>query len=292
MKHISLSYKIFTCFAYAFIAAIMLITLMVFMHIIAIALSAAGPAGANIVGLVPIDFTTESIRQAIGYPMIHRTFFNSLGRLFLGVAFNIVMMISVAYPLSKDNSRFPMRNFYAMIVLITMLFSGGLVPLYLWIKQLNLLDTVWSLVLPNGVPVFLCIVLMNFFKQIPADIEDAAYIDGASHFTTMVMIDIPLAKPAFATVTLFAIINHWNSWFDGLIYMKSPSLYPYATYLRMLIERMDRIQSIEDIENLINIGQRPLMMAYVIIGIIPIAVVYPFLQKHVKSGLMLGGVKG
>ena len=292
MKHTSFSYRIFTYIAYLFISAVVLVTLMVFVHIIAIAFSAAGPAGANIVGLVPIDFTTESIRQAIGDPMIHKTFFNSVGRLVLGVIINLVMMISVAYPLSNDGGRFPMRNFYATVVLITMLFSGGLVPTYLWVKQLNLLDTVWALVLPGAVPVFLCIVLMNFFKQIPDDIEDAAYIDGASHFVTMLRIDIPLAKPALATVTLFAIINHWNAWFDGLIYMKSPSLYPYATYLRMLIERMDRIQSIEDIENLINIGQRPLMMAYVIIGILPIAVVYPFLQKHVKSGLMLGGVKG
>jgi putative aldouronate transport system permease protein len=201
-------------------------------------------------------------------------------------------MLSVAYPLSKTNLRFPGRNVYAMIVLFTMLFSGGLVPLYLWVKQLGLLDSVWALVLPHSVQVFLCIVLMNFFKNIPEEIEDAATIDGASHFRTMMQIAVPLSKPALATVTLFAIINHWNSWFDGLIYMRNPTHYPYATYLRMLILRMDTYTAAEDIDSLMRLGQRPLQMAYVLIGIIPIAMVYPFLQKYVKSGLMVGSVKG
>jgi putative aldouronate transport system permease protein len=181
---------------------------------------------------------------------------------------------------------------YAMLILFTMLFSGGLVPMYLWVKQLNLIDTVWALTLPVAVPVFLCVVLMNFFKQIPEEIEEAAFIDGASYFRTLFHIDIPLAKPALATVTLFATINHWNAWFDGLIYMRTPDNYPYATYLRMLIMRMDNFTSADDIENLLRIGERPQMMAYVIICVIPVAIVYPFLQKYVKSGLMVGSVKG
>jgi putative aldouronate transport system permease protein len=202
------------------------------------------------------------------------------------------MMLSVAYPLSKSSLRFPGRNVYAVIVLFTMLFSGGLVPLYLWVRQLGLLDSIWALVLPSSVNVFLCIVLMNFFKNIPEEIEDAATIDGASHIRTLFQIAVPLSKPALATVTLFAIIHHWNSWFDGLIYMRTPEHYPYATYLRMLIIRMDQFTSGEDLDNIMRLGQRPLMMAYVIIGIIPIAMVYPFLQKYVKSGLLVGSVKG
>jgi putative aldouronate transport system permease protein len=202
------------------------------------------------------------------------------------------MMLSVAYPLSKSNLRFPGRNIYAIIVLFTMLFSGGLVPLYLWVRQLGLLDSIWALVLPSSVNVFLCIVLTNFFKNIPEEIEDAATIDGASHIRTLFQIAVPLSKPALATVTLFAIIHHWNSWFDGLIYMRKPEHYPYATYLRMLIIRMDQFTSGEDLDNIMRLGQRPLMMAYVIIGMIPIAVVYPFLQKYVKSGLLVGSVKG
>jgi putative aldouronate transport system permease protein len=202
------------------------------------------------------------------------------------------MMLSAAYPLSKSSVRFPGRNVYAVIILFTMLFSGGLVPLYLWVKQLGLLDSIWALVFPSSVNVFLCIVLMNFFKNIPEEIEDAATIDGASHIRTLFQIAIPLSKPALATVTLFAVIQHWNSWFDGLIYMRKPEHYPYATYLRMLIIRMDQFTSGEDLDNIMRLGQRPLMMAYVIIGIIPIAMVYPFLQKYVKSGLLVGSIKG
>lgn len=291
-RKVSSSYRIFTFFAYILLTTIALSSILVFVHIFSVAFSSNGPANANLVSFWPKGITSIAIINALNDNLVGKTFFNSFLRLIIGVPINMLMIILVAFPLSKDNRKFPLRPIFMIIILITMLFHGGMVPNYLLIKQLNLNDTVWALVLPGAVQVFLCIVLLNFFRQLPNEIEEAAFIDGASYVKSLISIYLPLSAPSIATVGLFATINHWNAWFDGLIYMKQPSNYPYTTYLRILITRMDNAKSAEDMERLFNIGQRPMVMAYVLMSIVPIMCVYPFIQRYVKSGLVIGSVKG
>lgn len=288
----SIPYRIFLSFAYLFVGALILLCTLPFVHIVAVAFSAMGPANANLVGLWPIGFTPEAFFDAFADAMIIRTFLNSLVIVAVGVTLNMLFVVLVAYPLSKEPGRFPLRNVYVWFIMFTMFFHGGLIPMYLLVRQLKLIDTIWALVLPGAVPVFYCIILLNFFRQLPKEIEESAFIDGASPLKSLISIYLPLSVPALATIGLFSTIHYWNSWFDALIYMREPANYPYTTYLRILITRLDKIQSFEDMEKMMRLGQRPMIMSYVLISIVPIMCVYPFLQKYVRSGLVLGSVKG
>lgn len=286
------SYRVATAAIYLFLTILMMSSVLMFAHIIAVAFSSMGPAGANQVSFWPVGFTLTAMKEAFSDNYLLSSLLNSAWRLLLGVSLNTVLIISAAFALSKDSNTFPMRAVYMGLVLFTMMFNAGLVPNYLLIKQLGLFDSIWALVLPTAVPVYLCIILLNFFRQLPKEIEESAFIDGASHFRTLISIYLPLSVPAIATIVLFSTINHWNAWFDGLIYMRRPENYPYITYLRQLINRLNNVQSVEDMERLSRTGQRPMVMSYVLISVLPILCVYPFLQRYVKSGLTLGSVKG
>jgi putative aldouronate transport system permease protein len=288
----SVPYTLFLIVTYLALSGLILLCTLPFLHIIAVAFSSNGPASANSVSLWPVGFTFEAFANTFSDKMIIRTFMNSLLLLVVGVVVHMVFVMLVAYPLSKEPSRFPLRNVYVWVIMFTMFFHGGLIPMYLLIRQLKLNDTIWALILPGAVPVFYCIILLNFFRQLPKEIEESAFMDGASPFRSLISIYLPLSVPALATITLFSMIHYWNSWFDALIYMRDPQNYPYTTYLRILITRLDKVQSLEDVEKMMKLGQRPMIMSYVLISILPIMCVYPFLQKYVKSGLVLGSVKG
>jgi len=174
-----------------------------------------------------------------------------------------------------------------------MLFSGGLIPTYLLINNLKLMDTIWSLVLPGGLPIFNMILMLNFFRQIPEEIEDAAYIDGAGHWRILWLIFVPVSTPAIATITLLCLVNHWNSWFDGLIYMNKIENYPLQSYLQTIIMRFDFSKlTPTELKSLAKLNQRSIKAAQIWIACIPILMVYPFLQKYFVKGIVLGSVKG
>lgn len=288
----SLSYILFTIFNYLFLSIAILICILPFIHITAVSFSEAGPANANLVGLVPIGFNIECYREALSDPKIIKPFFNSINRVVLGVTLNMMLTILVAYPLSKESNRFPGKSLYTWILIVTMLFSGGIVPTYVLINRLKLINTIWALILPGAVPVFNIIVLLNFFRQLPNEIEESAFIDGSSYFDSLIKIYLPLSVPSLATLTLFCTIGHWNAWFDGLIYMRDPTKYPFTTFLQVLVHRLREVQSLQDAEKMARISQRSLIMCYIVISILPIMCVYPFLQKHIRTGLTLGSVKG
>ncbi len=290
--HESISYRIFIVFVYIMLVIILLATLGIFFHILSVAFSNGVIADANKVSVYPKGLTLAAFKHASGDSYIGITLLNSFWRLLIGVGLNLILMVLTAYPLSKSKDQFPLRNVYSMILVFTMMFTGGLVPNYLLIKNLNMMDSIWALVLPMAIPVNLCVILMNFFRGLPKEIDEAAAIDGASYFQRLVRIALPLAMPALATVATFAIINHWNAWFDGSIYMRRAANYPYSTYLRYMVLRLDSIQNPEEVEYLIITGTRPLKMAYVLISIIPVFIVYPFLQRYIKAGLTIGSVKG
>jgi putative aldouronate transport system permease protein len=208
----------------------------------------------------------------------------------------LVLTFLVAYPLSKTPSAFRLRSLYLWFFLITMLFGGGMIPLYMVVVKTMLIDTVWSLVLPVAVPIFNVILLLNFFRDLPRELEEAAFIDGAGHWRTLWQIYIPISLPAIATLTLFVVVFHWNSWFDGLIYMRSPERQPLQTYIAGLVRSRSiiggRRLSLQELLDMAVVSERTAQAAQIFLASLPIILVYPLLQRYFVKGIMLGSVKG
>jgi putative aldouronate transport system permease protein len=261
------------------------------LHILAVSLSENGPANANLVGLLPIGFNLKAYSEAVNDQKMTAALVESVKRILLGVPLNMLLTVLCAYPLSHNKQEFPLRTLYSGIVVFTMLFSGGLIPSYVLINRLNLMNTLWALVLP-GIPVFNVIIMMNFFRQIPLELREAAMIDGASHFSILLRIILPISGAVFATLTLFSFVGHWNAWFDALIYMKDLNKYPLQNYIRTQITRIVLSPDFEEAKRLAFIARRSLLFARIFVSIIPIMVIYPFLQKYFRSGIVIGAVKG
>lgn len=206
------------------------------------------------------------------------------------------MNILMAYPLSKEDYIFKSRKHYMRIFIFIMIFNGGLVPTYLLVMNLGMLDSIWALVIPSAVNVYNSIIMMNFFRGVPREIEESAMIDGANQFVIMTKLFLPLAKPCIATITLFTFMMHWNSWMDGRIYMNMAENYPLQTYLQGLLETADvNLLSGANISTIVDrmaITGGNLRAAQLFIAMIPVLCIYPILQKHFTAGLVMGSVKG
>jgi putative aldouronate transport system permease protein len=214
-------------------------------------------------------------------------------RVLVGVPVNMLLTILVAYPLSRTLKEFRSRDFFAWFFLLTVLFSGGLIPFYMVVRQTGLIDSFWALILPGALPVFNVILLVSSFRNIPKELEEAAAIDGAGHWTILFKIILPMSLPILATLTLFVAVSHWNAWFDGLILMNSPDKYPLQSYLQTVIINPDpRFLSERDLALLQLISNRTTRAAEIFIAMIPIMIIYPFLQRYFVAGIKLGSVKG
>ena len=207
---------------------------------------------------------------------------------------SIVVSVLAAYPLSRQVHEFRARKYYIWYFIIPMMFYGGLIPSYMVVRNTGLLDSIAALVLPCAINVFNIILLMNFFRSLPKEIEEAAAIDGAGHTGILFRIILPLSKPVLATVLLFFIVNHWNAWFDGLIYMNDPRNYPLQTYLQTQVVSQDimALESLRDVRQIANISDRTGKAAQIFLAAIPVLAVYPFLQKYFTTGIVMGSVKG
>lgn len=275
-----------------FLVFMALLCIIPLMHILAVSLSSSDAAATGKVVLWPKDFSLNSYSFVAKRPQFWHAMAISISRIALGGFINTFLAILCAYPLSKPKSKFKYRSFYAWFFFITMLFNGGLIPSFLVVKQLGLLDTIWSLVLPGAVPVFSVILLLNFYKQIPKSLDEAAEMDGASQWRRLWGIYVPLSMPAIATILLFSLVFHWNSWFDGLIYMNNPENYPLQSYIQTIVVQKTYSQlSREEIMALSTISDKTLRSAQIFLGALPIVVVYPFLQRFFVKGIALGGVK-
>lgn len=290
---LSRSRKLFLAVNYLLLTMTGLLCVLPLLHVLAISFSSSSSAAAGFVKLWPVDFTLASYHFVFTKPEFWASAIVSVKRVVLGYGINIMMCILVAYPLSKEKKDFRFRNIYAWFFITTMLFSGGLIPTYMTIKSLGMLDTIWALVLPGAVPVFNMILLMNFFRDLPSEIEEAAFIDGAGYWTSLIRIYIPLSKPALATVSLFILVGHWNSWFDGLIFMNLPKHYPLQSYLQTVIIGTDYSKiSSSNFKDIAAVSDRTMKAAQVFLASIPVLAIYPFLQRYFMKGLVLGSVKG
>jgi putative aldouronate transport system permease protein len=262
-------------------------------HTLALSFSSAAAASSGRVTIWPVDFTTQAYRFVLENPAFLKSFGISLLRVFAGVPVNMLLTILVAYPLSRSKTEFRARGFFIWFFVITVLFSGGLIPWYMVIRQTGLIDNFWALILPGALPVFNVILVANAFRSIPKELEEAAAMDGAGHWTILFRVLLPLSLPILATVTLFVAVGHWNSWFDGLILMNSPDKYPLQSYLQTVVINPDpRMLTERDLALLKLISNRTTRAAQIFISMVPILIIYPFLQRYFTAGVKLGSIKG
>ncbi|WNQ10888.1 carbohydrate ABC transporter permease [Paenibacillus aurantius] len=285
-------YRLFSVVNLIFLLTISIGCILPLVHVLAVSFSNSSAAAAGMVKFWPVGFNTSSYNFIMQKPAFMRSIGVTLERVALGVTLNMLMTLLLAYPLSKETRAFRFRTAYAWIFVFTMLFNGGLVPWYMTIKWTGIMDTIWALVLPGAVPVYSVILLVNFFRGLPKELEECASIDGASHYTILWRIYAPLSLPALATLGLFSIVGHWNSWFDGMILMKTPDHYPLSTYLQGILIRIDLTNiKAEDYKSLTEISDRTAKAAQIFLGSLPILMVYPFLQRFFIKGIVLGSVK-
>ena len=289
----SLSRKLFVTVNYVGITALSLLCILPLIHVLAMSLSSSSSVAAGMVKFWPIGFSFQSYGFILEKPEFISSFIITLQRIVLGIPLNMILTILAAYPLAKANNEFRFRTFYAWIFVFTMLFSGGIIPIYMTIKAVGLLDSVWALILHHGLPIFNLVVLLNFFRTVPKELDEAAIMDGAGHWRILWQIYVPLSLASIATLTLFSAVYQWNAWFDGILFMNSPTNYPLQTYLYTVVVGADAlVNNSTDLAVLESVSDRTARAAQIFLGALPILIVYPFLQKYFIKGMMVGGVKG
>lgn len=286
---------LFVVLNYTFLILLAVLCILPLIHVLAISLSSNLAVSAGMVKLWPKDLTLISYEFILRKSEFLLSLLVTVKRVLLGVAVNMLLTILAAYPLSKESSEFKGRTVYVWILVFTMLFSGGLIPLYMTVKTLGMLDSIWSLILPHALPVFNVVLLLNFFRGIPKELEEAAFIDGAGYMKILWKVYVPLSMPSIATLTLFATVGHWNAWFDGLIFMNSPANYPLQSYLYTIVNNVDAIMGNLDLVNIKlyeEVSSRTAKAAQIFLGALPILLLYPFLQRFFIKGIVVGSVKG
>jgi len=267
-----------------------LITIIPFMQVITLSVSPNHVASAYGLHLIPTQFDFSGYKSIMEYDIFWIAYGNTLKVTISGTLLSMFLYILGAYPLSK--AYLPNKKFWTLFVVFTMYFSGGLVPNYILINNwLNLSNTIWALILPSAMSAYNLIVVRNFFESIPASLEESARIDGASEMTVLFKIVVPLSKPCLATVSLWCIVGHWNSWYSCMLYMREEKKY----VLQYALQRILRDGQIDDInlllEETIVVNTETMKMAALVLSIIPIIIVYPFIQKYFTAGVMIGAVK-
>jgi putative aldouronate transport system permease protein len=244
--------------------------------------------------LFPVGFNLRGYEAVFQNPKIIDGYKNTIINTVLGTSFNLIMTILAAYPLSRENM--VGRQFFMYLFTFTMLFNGGLIPNYLLIQNLGLINTRWSLIIPGAISVYHLVVAKTFFQTtIPDSLHEAATIDGCTHFNFLLKIVLPLSKPILAVLVLMYAVIHWNAYFDAFIYIKEQALYPLQLVLRdILIQNAFDPSQIVDQETLEKLQGMAELLKYamIIVASVPVWILYPFVQKHFVKGVMIGAIKG
>ncbi len=272
-----------------------LICVLPLIHVLAVSFSDKSAVSAGFVTFWPVKFTLESYKYILKTPAFLRSVGVTLERVVIGLPLSLLLTMMTAYALSKDSKDFRGRTFYAWFFIVTTMFGGGLIPFYMTIKFTGIMDTIWALVLPTAVQVFNVVLMLNFFRGLPKEIEESAFVDGAGYWTALWRIVVPISTPSIATVALFTFVSQWNAWFDGLLLMNSPNHYPLQSYLQAIISQSTvelNFLDAEDWKKLAVISDRTVKSSQIFLGALPILLIYPFLQRYFVKGIVLGSVKG
>ena len=284
--------KFRTVIIYIIIILLGLVCLLPLLNIVAISFSSSAAVEGNMVGLIPVGFSTAAYKKILEDSQFWHSFLISVERVVLTLIINFVLIVLMAYPLSKTNAQFRGRNIYANLMIFAMLFNGGMIPTYLIIQKLGMLNKIWALVLPSAISTYNMIIMRTFFENtIPNELIEAAALDGCNDITTFFRIVLPLSGAVFAVMALFYGVAQWNSWFPALLYIRDRSLYPLQMILREVLIQSDignMAGSTGDVE-VIGDG---LKYATMVVSTLPIMCLYPFLQKYFVAGVTIGAVKG
>ena len=284
--------KAYAVFNYTFLAMLTFLMVYPFWQVIVTSMSTAAEANRIGVKIWPRGISWEGYKNVLTNDFIWIGYKNTGIRVVLGTIVEMILMILTAYPLSKKY--LPSRSVITMFIVFTMFFSGGMIPEYLNIRDLGIDDTIWALILPAGINTFNMLILRNFFMGIPEEIEESAKIDGASAMYILVRIILPLSLSSLMTVGLWTVVQHWNAWFDCLIYIRDYNKYVLQAVLRKII--IDAAPQFDN--NTVAMEERVMMdaevikSATIIVSTIPIMLVYPFVQKYFITGVMVGSLKG
>ncbi len=279
--------KIFYGVNYVLMAVVGLCTLLPFVHVVAKSVSGDVYVVAGNVGLWPRGFNINAYRFAFINTPVTRAFQNTLLVTLLGSALALGVESACAYPLSLRELRG--RRFWMLYFVFTMLFSSGLIPGFLLMRSLGLLNNLWSLILPHLLSVFNLILLKNYYEGLPDAVRESAMIDGANHITTFLRIVLPMSLPILATVALFSAVGFWNSYFNAMLYLSDPKKITLQLFLVNLVRQADLVDSIT---SEVIVPPDTVRSAAVVIGVTPILLVYPFMQRYFVTGITLGSVKG
>ena len=290
----SLGDKVFDTAVYIILFLVVLIVLYPLYFVLIASVSDPLSVIAGDVIYKPINFNLESYRLVFKDSRVLLGYKNTICYTLAGTTLNIVMSILAAYPLSRRNIKG--QKIGLAMMLITMFFTGGMIPTYIVINKLKLLDTFWVMILPNALSVYNVMIMRTFFTtSIPYELEEAAYVDGATQARTLVSIILPLSKPILAVMVLYYAVSHWNSYFNALLYLSDQNKYPLQLVLReILIQSQSSMESFADVGNTYNrmLQSETMKYALILVASVPVLILYPFLQKYFVQGVMIGSVKG
>jgi putative aldouronate transport system permease protein len=292
MKHKSSSplMKLFTQFNYLILILASLAMLLPFLHIVAGSFSSGLAIDRGDVKLWPAEFTLNNYRAVLGDPNIWRSFGVTAFVTGVGTASNLFFTSLIAFGLAKKDIKG--RKFLMLFILFTMIFQAPMIPTYLVVKSLGMVDTIWSLIIPGTISAFNLIIMISFFQNIPEGLLDSAKIDGCGEYSTLFRIVYPLSLPSLSTIGLFYAVSHWNSFTAAMMYIRNPHLYPLQVKLRQLIVQNDAEQMLHNAITLNVQSVEGLKMASIMVATAPILIIYPMIQKHFVKGSMLGSIKG
>lgn len=261
-------------------------------YTLAVSFSSKAAVAAGKVALIPVDFTVFAYKEIMKDSNFFLSFGISIARVLLAVSISVMVMIMASYPLAKSTREFKPRNIVLWLFVFCMMFSGGLIPWYTVMKSYNLTNSIFGLAIAGGIPVFNLILVVNFFQEVPKELEEAAKVDGAGPWYILFGIVVPLSKPVIATVALFTIVAHWNDFFQGLILSTGAAHYPLQTYIKQLVVQVDTSHMTQDDYMILDtLSNTTLNAAKIFISMVPILLIYPRLQKYFVTGITLGGVK-
>lgn len=281
---------IFEVFNLTILTLITFACLFPFLNTLANSFSSDAAIAAGKVSLWPVGWQFDSFR----FVAVNKSVLRSLGVTVtvavVGTAINMFMTIITAYPLSRKDLKG--RGMIMNYIIITMLFNGGMIPTFLLVKSLHLLNSLWGIILPTAISTFNLIVLKTFFEGVPYELQEAATIDGCSNMRILFQIIVPLSIPAIATLTLFYAVAHWNNYFNPMLYINDPKLYTLQMKLRQLLLQGRQAELTEGMESVATVSEESLKAATIIFSTLPILLFYPWLQKYFVKGVTIGAIKG
>ncbi|WP_020619648.1 carbohydrate ABC transporter permease [Paenibacillus daejeonensis] len=279
--------KLFNTFVYIILGLCGLAAVLPILYVVSVSITPFGEVLRN--GgfiLFPREITFSAYKTLLTESNIPRAFQVTIFITVVGTAVNLVLTALMAYPLSRKN--LPGRHLFLLMIVFTLLFSGGIIPTYLIVKSMGLLDSVWAMILPNAVWSFNVLIMKSFFEGLPEELFESARMDGAKEFRILLQIVTPLSVPVLLTVGLFYLVGHWNEFFQAIFYVTDRTLFPLQVVVREIL--MQSQQPLENAENMMP--TQTMQMASVMLASLPVIVIYPFLQKHFTKGMLLGSIKG